>query len=47
MKRFALRPRRAAAVALVAAALPFAAVATAHASTTESGMHRVPAQAGL
>ncbi len=37
MKRLALRPRRVAAVALVAAALPLAAAATANASTTSNG----------
>ncbi len=37
MKRFAFRPARAAAVVLVGAALPFAAVATANASTTNWG----------
>ena len=37
MKRFAFRPGRAAAIVLIGAALPFAAVATANASTSASG----------
>lgn len=42
MKKFALRPRHVAAAALVAAALPFAAVATANASTYEWGCTVTP-----